>query len=246
LVCSAKALLHPSTVWEDGVGLLSRFWRGGAICFIVSPEDRSLPTNANLNGFTALELRSLRRLKTPAGIQAFIDSLPYHLADTAWSPRRALREGTAHCLEGALLAAAALRVNGYPPLVLDLEAVRDVDHVIAVFRERGLWGAVAKSNFAGLRFRAPIYRSLRELALSYFESYYNLRGERTLRGYSRPVDLSRFDHLDWMTSEKSVWAVAEYLVTVSHFPLFPARLAKNLPRLDRRSFDAGLTGYVKH
>ncbi len=133
-------------------------------------------------------------------------------------------------------------MNGYPPLVLDLEAVRDVDHVIAVFRERGLWGAVAKSNFAGLRFRAPIYRSLRELALSYFESYYNLRGERTLRGYSRPVNLSRFDHLDWMTSEKPVWAVAEHLVTVSHFPLFPARLAKNLPRLDRRSFDAGLDG----
>jgi hypothetical protein len=193
-----------------------------------------LPTKANLNGFTPLELRCLRGLKTPAGVQAFIDSLPYHLADTAWSPRRSLRERTAHCLEGALLAAAALRVNGYPPLVLDLEAVRDVDHVIAVFRERGLWGA-------GLRFRAPIYRSLRELALSYFESYYNLRGERTLRGFSRPLNLSRFDHLDWMTSEKSVWAVAEHLVTVSHFPLFPARVAKNLPRLDRRSFDAGLT-----
>jgi hypothetical protein len=207
-----------------------------------------LPTNANLNGFgfTPLELRRLRGLKTPAGIQASIDSLPYHLADTAWSPRRALREGTAHCLEGALLAAAALRVNGYPPLVLDLEAVRDVDHVIAIFREHGLWGAIAKSNFAGLRFRAPIYRSLRELALSYFESYYNLRGERTLRGYSRPLNLSRFDHLDWMTSEKSVWAVAEHLVTVNHVRLFPARLAKHLPRLDRRSFNAGLTGYVKH
>ena len=204
---------------------------------------RSTPDS---NHFSAGELRLLRRLKTPAGIQAFLDRMPYHLADTAWSPRRALREGTAHCLEGAVLAAAALRVNGYPPLVLDLEAVRDVDHVIAVFREHNLWGAVAKSNFAGLRFRSPIYRTLRELALSYFESYYNLRGERTLRGFSRPVNLSRFDHLDWMTSEKSVWAVAEHLVTVSHIPLFPARLAKNLPRLDKRSFDAGLTGYVKH
>jgi hypothetical protein len=205
-----------------------------------------LSPKAHLNGFVPQELRLLRRLKTPAGIQKFLDTLPYHLADTSWSPRRALRERTAHCLEGALLAAAALRVNGYPPLVLDLEAVRDVDHVIAVFREHGHWGAVAKSNFAGLRFRAPIYRSLRELALSYFESYYNLRGERTLRGYSRPLNLSHFDHLDWMTSEKSVWAIAEHLVTVSHFPLFPARLAKSLPRVDRRSFDAGLTGYVKH
>ena len=205
-----------------------------------------MPNNAELNGFTPLELRRLRALKSPAGIQKFLDSLPYHSADTSWSPRRSLREGTAHCLEGALLAAAALRVIGYPPLVLDLEAVRDVDHVIAVFRERGYWGSVAKSNFAGLRFRAPIYRTLRELALSYFESYYNLRGERTLRGYSRPLNLARFDHLDWMTSEKSVWAVAEHLVTVSHTPLFPARLAKNLPRLDRRSFAAGLTGYKRH
>ncbi len=205
-----------------------------------------MPTNAHLNGFTPLELRRLRGLKTPAGIQKFLDSLPYHVADTAWSPRRSLREGAAHCYEGALLAAAALRVNGYPPLVVDLEAVHDDDHVIAVFRERSQWGAIGKSNFAGLRFRAPIYRSLRELALSYFESYYNLRGERTLRGYSRPLNLGRFDHLDWMTSEKSVWAIAEHLVTVSHLPLFPARLAQNLPRLDRRSFDAGLTGYKKH
>ena len=205
-----------------------------------------MPTNAHLNGFTPLELRRLRGLKTPAGIQRFLDRLPYHLADTAWSPRRALREGTAHCYEGALLAAAALRMNGRPPLVMDLEAVRDDDHVVALYRERGLWGGIAKSNFAGLRFRAPIYRSLRELALSYFESYYNLRGERTLRGYSRPLNLGRFDHLDWMTSEKSVWAIAEHLVTVSHLPLFPARLAQNLPRLDRRSFDAGLTGYKKH
>ncbi len=197
-------------------------------------------------GFSPRELRFLRRLKTPAGIQKFIDSLPYHLADTSWSPRRCLCERTAHCLEGALLGAAALRANGYPPLVMDLEAVRDVDHVVAIFQEKGHWGAVAKSNFAGLRFRAPIYRTLRELALSYFESYYNLRGERTLRAYSRPVDLSRFDRFGWMTAEKSIWVVAEHLVTVAHTPLFPDRLAKNLPRLDRRSFQAGLTGHVKH
>ena len=204
-----------------------------------------MPT-PNSNHFDAGELRLLRRLKTPAGIQKFIDSLPYHLADTSWSPRRCLHERTAHCLEGALLAAAALRANGYPPLVMDLEAVRDVDHVVAIFQENGHWGAVAKSNFAGLRFRAPIYRTLRELALSYFESYYNLRGERTLRAYSRPVDLSRFDRFGWMTAEKSIWVVAEHLVTVAHTPLFPDRLARNLPLLDRRSFEAGLTGHVKH
>ncbi len=119
--------------------------------------------------------------------------MPYHLAGTAWSPRRVLRERTAHCLEGAVFAAAALRVLGFPPLLLDLEAVQDTDHVVAVFRSRGHWGAIAKSNFSGLRYREPVHRSLRELVMSYFEGYINLRGDRTLRAYSRPVDLARFD-----------------------------------------------------
>ncbi len=123
-----------------------------------------------------------------------------------------LRERKGHCLEGALVAAAALRVNGHPPLLMDLEAVHDDDHVVALYRERGLWGGIAKSNFAGLRFRAPIYRTLRELALSYFENYYNLRGERTLRSYSRPVNLARLDSQHWMTSEDDVWCVPELLI----------------------------------
>ena len=132
-------------------------------------------------GLTAKELRTLKALKTPAKIQRFIDELQYQYADTAGSPRRVLRERKGHCLEGALLAAAALRLHGHPPLIMDLETVRDDDHVIALYRERGLWGGIAKSNYAGLRFRAPVYRTLRELALSYFEDYYNPRGERTLR-----------------------------------------------------------------
>ena len=135
-------------------------------------------------GFSAGDLRVLRGLKTPVRIQKFIDGLKYQYADTAGSPQRVLRERKGHCLEGALLAAAALRVNGRAPLVMDLEAVHDDDHVVAIYRERGLWGSIAKSNFAGLRFRAPVYRTLRELALSYFEHYYNLRGEHTLRSYS--------------------------------------------------------------
>ena len=144
-------------------------------------------------GLSPRDLRTLRALKTPAQIQKFLDALTYQYADTAWSPQRALRERKGHCLEGALLAAAALRINGHPPLLMDLEAVHDDDHVIALYRERGLWGGIAKSNYAGLRFRAPIYRTLRELALSYFEHYYNLRGERTLRNYSGAVDLTRLD-----------------------------------------------------
>jgi hypothetical protein len=197
-------------------------------------------------GLSPENLRALRALKTPARIQKFIDALPYEYADTARSPQRAMRERKGHCLEGALLAAAALRVNGYPPLLMDLEAVRDDDHVVAIYREGGLWGSVAKSNFAGLRFRAPVYRTLRELALSYFEHYYNLRGERTLRSYSGPVNLERLDSRGWMTSEEDVWCVPEYLIAARHYPLFPDKVARALPRLDRRSFEAGMHGWTKH
>ncbi len=191
-------------------------------------------------------MRKLRSLNTPAKIQQFLDSIRYQYADTAWSPRRVLRERAGHCMEGALLAAAALRVNGYPPLLMDLEAVRDDDHVVALYREHGLWGGIAKSNYAGLRFRAPIYRSVRELALSYFEHYYNLRGERTLRAYSAPVNLARFDRQHWMTSEEDVWCVPEYLAEARHYALFPDKVARALTRLDRRSYEAGMHGSVKH
>jgi len=197
-------------------------------------------------GLSAADLRTLRALKTPARIQKFVDGLEYQYAETAWSPRRVLRERKGHCLEGALVAAAALRVNGRPPLLMDLEAVRDDDHVVALFRDRGLWGGIAKSNFAGLRFRAPIYRTLRELALSYFEQYYNLRGERTLRTYSRPVNLARLDRLHWMSAEEDVWCVPDLLIAARHYPLFPDPVARALPRLDRRSFEAGKHGWVQH
>jgi hypothetical protein len=192
------------------------------------------------------ELRTLRSLNSPVKIQKFIDGLAYQYADTAGSPRRVLRERRGHCLEGALLAAAALRVNGRPPLVMDLESVRDDDHVVALYRERGLWGGIAKSNYAGLRFRAPVYRTLREMALSYFEHYYNLRGERTLRAYSVAVDLSRLDARHWMTDEEEVWSVPELLIAARHYPIVPDKVARALPRMDRRSFEAGMHGTVKH
>jgi hypothetical protein len=197
-------------------------------------------------GLSPADLRTLRALKTPTQIQKFVDALQYQYADTAWSPKRVLRERKGHCMEGALVAAAALRVNGHPPLLMDLEAEHDDDHVIALYRERGLWGGIAKSNYAGLRFRAPVYRTLRELALSYFEDYYNLRGERTLRNYSRPVNLERLDSQHWMTSEEDVWCVAEHLIAARHYALFPDAVARALPRLDRRSFEAGKHGSVNH
>ena len=197
-------------------------------------------------GLSRESARTLRSLKTPARIQKFLDAMTYQYEDTAWSPQRALREGKGHCLEGALVAAAALRLNGHPPLLMDLEAVHDDDHVIALYRERGLWGGIAKSNFAGLRFRTPVYRTLRELALSYFEHYYNLRGERTLRAYSTPVNLERVDRQAWMTAEEDVWCVTELLLAAKHYPLFPDKVGRSLPRLDRRSFQAGMHGWMKH
>jgi hypothetical protein len=195
--------------------------------------------------FTLQELRRLRGLRSPAGIQRALDALPYHLAKTAWSPRRVLREGTAHCLEGAIFAAAALRVLGFPPLLLDLEAVQDTDHVLAVYRVNGHWGAIAKSNFSGLRFRAPVYRSLRELTMSYFDDYINLRGDRTLRAYSRPVNLARFDrsHPGWMVSEGDLWWIPEHLLDIPHTHLLTPEMERSLSRADRRSLEAGLVGY---
>ena len=199
-------------------------------------------------GFTAGELRRLRALRTPRGVQRALDAMPYHIGSTAWAPRRVLSEWTAHCLEGAVFAASALRVLGFPPLLLDLEAVQDTDHVIAVFRLRGHWGAIAKSNFSGLRYREPVHRTLRVLAMSYFEGYVNLRGDRTLRAYSRPVNLARFDraHPGWMTADEEVWFIPQHLVGIPHRPLLTPAMIRGLSRVDRRSLQAGLVGYREH
>jgi hypothetical protein len=189
--------------------------------------------------FTPAELRKLRRLNTPHKIQRFLEQLPYHDAQTAWSPRLVLREKTAHCLEGAIFAAAALEANGYVPLLWDLEAVQDSDHVLALYRVRGHWGAIGISAFAGLRFREPIHRDLRELAVSYFDDYFNYRGDRTLRAYaSRPLDLRTLDH-DWRTSEKPIWFVAEALDGMPHTPILQPWMAKALNRVHHHRFRSG-------
>ena len=193
-------------------------------------------------GLTPAELRKLRSLKNPYGIQRYLDDMPYHLADTAWSPRFVLRENTAHCFEGAIFAAAALRANGFPPLILDFEAEHDTDHVITVYRMHGHWGAIAKSNFSGCRGREPVYRTLRELAMSFFNLYFNLRRERTLRTFSRPVNLARFDRRNWMTTEEPIWFIAEYLLDIFHYKLLPAGMAKRLHRVDERLFQAECLG----
>lgn len=200
--------------------------------------------------FTRQELAQLRKLKTPQRIQRYLDEdIGYNTepdGPRCRSPRMVLRDRVAHCMEGALLAAAALRVLGFPPLLIDLEAVRDDDHVLAAFRVRGHWGAIAKSNYSGLRFREPVYRTVRELVISYFDHYYNLRGEKTLRGYSRPVNLARFDRIHWMTSEEDVWAIPEYLTTVAHTAVVTPLVVRNLGRMDDRLFRAGKLGSIDY
>jgi hypothetical protein len=196
-------------------------------------------------GFASAELRTLRALKSPAGIQKFLDELPYNLNYTARSPKKVLLDRTASCLEGGIFAAAALRVLGFPPLIFDLEAEQDTDHVVAIFKVRGHWGAVAKSNFTGCRYREPVYRSLRELAMSYFNVYFNLRSERTLRRYSRPVNLARFDRQNWMTTEKPIWFIAEYLCEIPHISLLKPAMERDLTRVDQRTVRGEMVGHRK-
>ena len=195
-----------------------------------------------MENFTPGELKILRSLHTPVKIQSFLDKIEYHLADTAYSPQMVLRHKTAHCLEGAIFAAAALRVNGYPPLILDLEADHDSDHVIAVFKKNGAWGAIASSNYSGCRYRAPVYRNIRELALSYFNDYFNKRRQRTLRRYSQPINLKRFDSLNWMTRKDNVWFIVDHLFEISHTDLITRKMEKELSLVDERGFRAGTLG----
>lgn len=200
-------------------------------------------TPGNLFGFTAREFGILQKLSSPEKIQRFLDEqITYDPSVSCRSPRRVLRERRGHCVEGAMLAATALRIWGHPPLVIDLAAQRDDDHVLTLFRRDGLWGAIGKSNFSGLRYREPVYKTLRELSMSYFEHYFNKRGERTLRGYSRPINLARFDSTGWMTSEEDPWHIPIYFTTVPHTPLLPRRAIAKLTPLDRRLRAAGEYG----
>jgi hypothetical protein len=186
-------------------------------------------------GLTKAEFAVLRRLDSPKKIQAFLVGLKQNFepdGDTCRPVRAVLRAKSAHCIEGAMLAACALWVHGEPPIVMDMRAVRDFDHVIALYRRNGCWGAISKTNGVGLRWRDPVYRSLRELAMSYFHEYANRRDLKTLREYSVPYDLRRVDPRIWVTGEKDAWHVAEALEDIRHFRLVGRRMEKTLTRRD--------------
>ncbi|MFA6974113.1 MAG: hypothetical protein WC238_05250 [Parcubacteria group bacterium] len=190
------------------------------------------------------EYAILKKLNTPAKIQDFLDTLAKNFepgGDAVLSPMSVMEKGVCHCVEGAVLAALALRVAGFPPLLLDLTADEtDFDHVVAVFQIDGRWGAISKTNHPVLRYREPIYKTIRELAMSFFHDYVNVgTGKKTLRSFSRPVNLKRFDHLDWMTTKGEVDYIAEYMDTVKHYKILTGKQIRNLRSADPIEVQAG-------
>jgi hypothetical protein len=186
-------------------------------------------------GLTRGEFALLRRLRTPEKIQQFLYGLKQNFernGETCHSVRVVLRERRAHCIEGAVVAACALWIHGEPPLLLDLQAVHDFDHVVALFRRNGRWGAISKTNGIGLRWRDPVYRSLRELAMSYLHEYYNKRDRKTLRTFSVPYDLRRMKTEDWVTSADGAWDLVDNLEAIRHYKLMTAAQSRSLIRRD--------------
>ena len=187
-------------------------------------------------GLAARERAILARLATPERIQRFIDAIPAnHEAggETVLSVREVLRQHRAHCIEGAFVAACALWVNGRPPLVMHLDCdPADWPHVVALFRRGRAWGAISKSNHIGLRYRDPVYRNLRELAMSYFHEYCDRHGRRTLVSHSAAFDLRRVDPALWVTSAAPCWEAHDRLANLRHYPLVAPRQRAVLSRLD--------------
>jgi hypothetical protein len=185
-------------------------------------------------GLTGAEYALLRRLDSPRKIQDFVFRLGQNFeerGETCYSVREVLHWRKAHCIEGAMLAACAFWIQGEPPLLLDMRAVRDFDHVVALYRRQGRWGAISKTNGVFLRSRDPVYSTLRELAMSYFHEYANRREHKTLREYSLPYDLRRMDVRVWVTGE-GAWGVAEALDDLRHFQLMNGRQLREVTRRD--------------
>ncbi|MBI5871645.1 hypothetical protein HZB88_01005 [archaeon] len=189
------------------------------------------------------ELAIFRKLNTPKKIQDFLNRIPINFdyrKDTFMSPRMVLKKGKCHCAEGAVLAALCLKIHGHKPLILDLTATKnDYDHVIAVFKKNGKWGAISKTNHTVLRYREPVYNSIRELVMSFFHEYFDDKGRKNLRSYSLPVDLSRFDKENWAGSWEDLWHINEYLEKVKHYPILNKKQISGLRKADKTEIKAG-------
>lgn len=196
----------------------------------------------NSNRWTPHELKTLRRLSTPERVQHFLDALPYRCENGHFSARAALRDGRAHCFDGALLAAAVLRRADLDPHVILLCADRDDNHMLCAYKRGSMWGAVAKSNFPGLRLREPLFRTPRELVLSYFEFYFNMEREKTLRGFFRPLRMPVLTRLDWECDDATGDILVDRIYERSYEPLLNANQIRRLGRIDQRLYDSQLLG----
>lgn len=193
---------------------------------------------------TPTQRELLEGLDSPAAIQAFLDNIPYAPESRNRCPLNVLRDHRGHCLDGALFAAMALRRLGYPPALVDLlpEPGTDDDHVLTLYQCDGHFGALAKSNYAGLRFREAVYRTLRELVMSYFDVFFNVKGEKTLRAYTVPLHLEAFDKAGWMWDDAGADAIERRFKTLRQISLLTPAMVAALSPVDRRSYDAGMFG----
>ena len=202
-----------------------------------------LKINSFDKALNSQERQMMSILNSPIMIQNFLDSIPYSSETIYRCPLQVLRDRVAHCFDGALFAAAALRQIGYPPLILDMiPDSRDDDHLLALYKQDGHWGAIAKSNFVGLRFREPIYRSLRELVMTFFEQYFNIERDKTLRGYTVPLNLKAFDRFNWMISDAPMERIAQRTEEIRRYFLLTPKMIAGLSPVDERLYKAGLQG----
>lgn len=185
----------------------------------------------------------MKKLDTPAKVQDFLNGLDFNFEEngvyTLQSPKRVLRSRKAHCIEGAILGAYILSLHGYKPLILHLKAQKgDFDHVVALFKAGGLWGALSKTNHAVLRYREPVYKNIRELVMSYFHEYFLDNGQKTLRQYSDPIDLNNFED-DWPFTDESLFGIDEELDKIKHYDIVSKNILKNLRKADKIEIEAG-------
>lgn len=200
--------------------------------------------NPGKDKFSKEEISFLKKLRSPIGIQHFLNETKYNPDYNTCSPKKIIQSRKANCFEGALFAAAALRIMGHEPAIVDLMAENDDDHVIAIFKQNNCYGAVAKSNTTVLRFREPVYKTLRELVMSYFDFYFNTLGEKSLRRYSAPVNLSRFDKYNWMTTDEDLEFIGDYLFTIKHYPILTPKMIRDLNEADKEVVNLCFAGSI--
>ncbi|MFP5384946.1 MAG: hypothetical protein ACLGHN_02620 [Bacteriovoracia bacterium] len=196
--------------------------------------------------WTPSEVKFLRSLNTPGKIQSYLDALIYNPEDAALSPRYVMLSGDGHCFEGCLLAAAALELQGHPPLLVDLLGHHDDDHVICVYKTRSGWGSLGKSNTTLLRGRNPVFKNIHELVMSYFPFYFNTKGQPSLYGYSEPINLNKFNSWNWRWSDENLEDMGKNFCDIPHFEILSKKELSKLPRVSQSLMDACFLGADKN